>query len=136
MRQYGRLFGACRVPKLDCDEGRFYPDSRHIVVVSRCQYYWFEVMDEGNNLLLDTDGVGNALASILEDSNLQSDEDVALNSVGVLTAGARDGWAKCRERLCSLAPTNAQGISIIDSALFVVCLDNSSPQTAGVTCDV
>ena len=38
MRQYGRLFGACRVPKLACDEGRFYPDSRHIVVVSRSQY--------------------------------------------------------------------------------------------------
>ncbi len=35
------------------------------------RFYWFEVLDEGNHLLLDTDGVGNALASILEDSKLQ-----------------------------------------------------------------
>jgi hypothetical protein len=35
------------------------------------RYYWFEVLDECNNLMLDTDGVGNALASILEDSKLQ-----------------------------------------------------------------
>ena len=35
------------------------------------RYYWFEVLDENCNVLLDTDGVGNALATILEDSNLQ-----------------------------------------------------------------
>jgi len=130
MRQYGRLFGACRIPKIGCDEGRFFPDSRHIVVISRGQYYWFEVLDDSHNVVLDTDGVGNALASILEDSLLQSDEDVALNAIGILTASSRDGWANCRERLSALAPTNSQGINIIDSALFVVCLDHSSPDTA------
>ena len=35
------------------------------------RYYWFEVLDENCNVLLDTDGVGNALATILEDSKLQ-----------------------------------------------------------------
>jgi hypothetical protein len=35
------------------------------------RYYWFEVLDDSHNVVLDTDGVGNALASILEDSLLQ-----------------------------------------------------------------
>ncbi len=56
------------------------------------RFYWFEVLDENNSLLLDTDGVGNALASILEDSKLQ---------VVYLTVRA------CRT--CCFAPINAYG---------------------------
>ena len=44
--------------------------------------------------------------------------------IGYLTSLDRDQWAKLREELCSDAES-AKSLSVIDSAMFVVCLDDS-----------
>ena len=54
------------------------------------------------------------------DQNLDGNE----NSIGILTTENRDVWAKAREHLLSINPDNSHSIDAIDSALFVVCLDD------------
>lgn len=48
--------------------------------------------------------------------------------VGYLTSLERDQWAELREELSSLSDS-AQSLSIIDSAMFVLCLDDHEPTT-------
>ena len=48
--------------------------------------------------------------------------------VGYLTSLDRDKWAELREELISNAES-AQSLSAIDSAMFVVCLDEHEPTT-------
>ena len=46
--------------------------------------------------------------------------------IGYLTSLDRDQWAELREELHSDAES-AKSLSVIDSAMFVVCLDDSKP---------
>ena len=48
--------------------------------------------------------------------------------VGYLTAVDRDNWAGLREELIS-DQTNRASLQAIDSAMFVLCLDDSEPET-------
>ena len=48
--------------------------------------------------------------------------------VGYLTSVERDQWAELREELCS-QKDSADSLSMIDSAMFVLCLDDHEPTT-------
>ena len=47
--------------------------------------------------------------------------------MGVLTSRDRDTWAKIRNDIESTDYTTAQSLRVIDSSLFMVCLDSTSP---------
>ena len=48
--------------------------------------------------------------------------------VAVLTSEDRDPWTAAREELETLM-SNAEPLKMIDSALFVLCLDESEPES-------
>ncbi len=48
--------------------------------------------------------------------------------IGYLTTMERDQWAELREELRSHAES-AKNLSILDSAMFVLCLDDHEPTT-------
>ena len=48
--------------------------------------------------------------------------------LGYLTSLERDRWAELREELCSDA-VSADSLSVVDSAMFVLCLDDHKPTT-------
>ncbi|KAM0812782.1 putative polyketide synthase protein [Seiridium cardinale] len=50
--------------------------------------------------------------------------------VCTLTADTRQSWSQVRKEL-EVNPTNAATLRAIDSAMFVVCLDDESPTTSG-----
>lgn len=51
-----------------------------------------------------------------------NDTSVAKHPIATLTSEDRDNWTSSRKELQSIA-ANAEPLKIIDSALFVVCLD-------------
>ena len=57
-----------------------------------------------------------------EESGNEEGEDIA-----ALTGLDRHSWAMQRTALCEYAPENASAIHCIESALFVVCLDDNEP---------
>lgn len=42
----------------------------------------------------------------------------------------RDDWAVARRRLAAADETNKRYLHLVDTALFVLCLDHTSPCTA------
>lgn len=56
-------------------------------------------------------------------------ESVAGRGVGALTGTDRTTWAKAREELCAHDLSNGRNLRDIESALFVMCLDDASPSS-------
>ncbi|CDR37639.1 CYFA0S01e13894g1_1 [Cyberlindnera fabianii] len=123
MDQYNKLFGSARIPTSTGCVMQSDQSSHHIVVLSRSQFYWFDVLDKENNLILTDEELGFNFDSILKDSSKSTPSEIARSSFGVLTTENRKAWANIRSNLLN-DPTNYKIIRIIDSALFVVVLDD------------
>lgn len=125
MYQYSKLFGASRIPSEDGCVMQLDPNSNHIIVMSKSQFYWFDVLDLDNNLImLEQDLIVN-YTSIIQDSLKTPRNEVAKSSFGVLTTENRRVWAKIRSSSTIVDnANNSEILLIIDSALFVICLDD------------
>ena len=124
MYQYSKLFGASRIPTDDGCMMQTDPNSNHIVVMSKSQFYWFDVLDSKNNIILSESELNVNFSSIIHDSLSTASTDVAKSSFGVLTTENRKLWANVRNNLIATNKINKEVLSIIDSALFIVCLDD------------
>eukprot|EP00013_Stygamoeba_regulata_P012864 CAMPEP_0177675616 /NCGR_PEP_ID=MMETSP0447-20121125/27303_1 /TAXON_ID=0 /ORGANISM="Stygamoeba regulata, Strain BSH-02190019" /LENGTH=504 /DNA_ID=CAMNT_0019184029 /DNA_START=928 /DNA_END=2438 /DNA_ORIENTATION=- len=132
MRQYRYLFGASRIPKLGRDAYVVYPNSRHVVVISRNQFYTVDVLDENN-----TPYQENQIRAAFHLISRRAPSSLASYShppCGVLTTTDRDVWAAERAALESFDPINRDFLHAIDSAIMVVCLDESSPGQDTAAC--
>lgn len=141
MNCYKNLFGTTRVPDL-VDETTYrvsiqkfqhINDSRHIVVICNNQYYSLEVLlvhDEASgaaskHAILFSDHELSLLLQEMVEQSLVVDKIASVNnSVGSITTQNFHHWKSARQELMR---TSAKTLSVIDNALFVVCLDSNSP---------
>lgn len=125
MYQYSKLFGASRIPTDDGCIMQSDPNSNHVVVMSKSQFYWFDVLDHDNNILLLEKELIVNFTSIVHDLLKSPNYEVAKSSFGVLTTENRRIWAKIRssKAICD-REINKEILQIIDSSLFVLCLDD------------
>lgn len=125
MYQYSKLFGAARIPTDDGCVMQSDANSNHIVVMSKSQFYWFDVLDSSNNLIMSEQELIVNFTSIIHDSLSTPINEIAKSSFGVLTTENRRIWSKIRNSSTILNNANNHEIlSIIDSALFILCLDD------------
>eukprot|EP01120_Amphizonella_sp_Union-15-10_P006738 TRINITY_DN2206_c0_g1_i1.p1 TRINITY_DN2206_c0_g1~~TRINITY_DN2206_c0_g1_i1.p1 ORF type:complete len:465 (+),score=48.62 TRINITY_DN2206_c0_g1_i1:492-1886(+) len=102
-------------------------NSKHIAVVSYNQYYSFDVLDNKLKRLNEED-IARHLQEIIEDSWKYRDHaEESINPIGLLTTENRDTWAKHYGDLKNHDPINAKSLSILNSAMFLVCLDDATP---------
>ncbi|KAL1022742.1 hypothetical protein UPYG_G00031740 [Umbra pygmaea] len=118
MSQYFRLFNATRIPKLGKDELFTNPGARHLLVMRKGNMYAFDVVDCNGNLVKPAE-IQAHLKYILSDSS-----PAPAHPLGLLTSENRDTWARLREKL--LAAGNGEELSVVDSALFCLCLDDET----------
>lgn len=87
MSQYPKLFGTARIPNSTRDDP-FNPEhySQHVVVLSRGQFYYFDVLDDKGNIALSEAGIAKTLAAIIEDSGKLKKDERAISSIGALTS--------------------------------------------------
>lgn len=128
MSQFNRLFATARVPT---DNGCYIAPnkdgmSRHIVVMSHSQFYHFQVFDESGQVVITEKDIAANLRAILRDSKQTPATDLAKNAVGILTTENRRNWARLRGQLKS-DMTNRENLNVVDTALFIVCLDHVKP---------
>ncbi|WVR04283.1 hypothetical protein IAU60_001283 [Kwoniella sp. DSM 27419] len=134
MSQYGRLFATCRVPTDRGCRMEVHEQSRHIVVLRRGQFYWFDCLDSKNMPLMTDREIFTNLEAIVKDADKTPVNQVAANSVGILTTESRKIWSHARADLISSNKLNASCLAIVESALFVVCLDDAGPEDLGELC--
>lgn len=104
------------------------PASKHIVVLCRSQFYWFDVLDANSDIIVSEAFLAENFKAIIDDASSISASDAAKQAVGVLTSESRSVWAGLRQVINDeKKPNNRECLEIIDSALFIVCLDDSEP---------
>src|SRR5271155_652792 len=129
MYQFSRLFGTARVPtEHGCIIGQD-SDSKHVVVMCRGQFYWFDVLDMNNDLIMTEKDVAINLQSIVDDAVQTPIQEAAKGAIGVLSTENRKTWSGLRDVLTrEEGSNNSECLSIVDTALFIVCLDYTEPK--------
>lgn len=133
MDQYTRLFGAARIPTERGCRMQVYNDSRHIVVLRRGQFYWFDVLDDENRPVLTERDVLRILRAIVADADKTAIHEVSRSALGVLSTENRKVWSDLRKEI-KKDGHNEACLEVMDSALFVVCLDDASPKDLSELC--
>jgi carnitine O-acetyltransferase len=135
MFQYSRMFGTARVPTdSGCVIGQD-SDSKHVVVMCRGQFYWFDVLDSNNDLIMTEKDVALNLQVIVDDAEQTPIQDAARGAIGVLSTENRKIWSGLRDVLTrDEGSNNAECLNIVDSALFMICLDYTEPADTSQLC--
>lgn len=106
--------------------------SNHILVLCRSQFYWFDVLDANSDVIVTERDLEANFRAIIEDARSTPVREAAKKAIGVLSTENRRIWAGLREHLLKYdqgqeVPPNRESLQIVDSALFVLCLDDSEP---------
>lgn len=99
-----------------------HPDSKHILIISRGQYYTLEVLDSMNRIIYTTAELTTIFQHIINDSS----DNGKSTALGSLTSHSFRNWKYARKRLQKRYPNE---LYRIDSALFVLVLDESQEET-------
>ncbi|KIY51868.1 acyltransferase ChoActase/COT/CPT [Fistulina hepatica ATCC 64428] len=124
---YRWMFDCCRVPGTEgLDWGvshanRDQGDDGHIIVIRRNRVW--KVPAAHNGHILSTSDFERQLAHIYSVS-----EGGKYPGVGLLTASDRDSWAQNYNNLRS-SPVNAAILDEIESAAFIICLEDARPSS-------
>lgn len=135
MYQYSRLFGTARVPTENGCQIAQDGGARHIVVLCKGQFYWFDVLDDNADLIMTEKDMALNLQVIVDNAEETPIQEAAKGALGVLSTENRKIWSGLRDVLTREEDSNnAQCLGIVDSALFILCLDYTEPQNSAELC--
>lgn len=123
--QFPASVGSARIPLPNRDAFFVASSPKHVVfITSKNRYYAVDVIDSRGRVASNA-SIRAAIEELLRLDNEQSTPHLH-HHCGPLTAGNRDSWAALRRELLDSDPaTNGHTLSTIDSALVVVCLDDT-----------
>jgi carnitine O-acetyltransferase len=123
MDSYKFMFNCSRVPAKPADYPVNYDpeQNKHILVIRKNQF--FKVAHEVAGKPLNTSELEQAIRRVYELAGER------VPAVGALTSENRDVWTDARAVLLAADPSNAKAIEAVESASFVICLDDAKPVT-------
>ncbi|CAO3688641.1 unnamed protein product [Rhizopus stolonifer] len=118
------MFNNCRIAHKPSDlKGTFDPlTNTHIIVIRKNNFYFVDTVHSGKQL--STKEFEQQFQRVINEAG-----DIKGIPIGVLTSENRDKWCDYRDELLAANPANKQILEKIESASFVVCLDDSTPFT-------
>ncbi|NWR53327.1 OCTC octanoyltransferase, partial [Regulus satrapa] len=129
MNQFRMLFCTCKIPGLTRDSlGTYFKTEAegecpsHLIVLCRGRVFAFDAMHEGS--MLTPPEIFRQLTYIQKRCCSEPEGP----GLAALTSNERTKWAELREYLIHLDPKNLTLLEKIQRSLFVVGLDDSSPQ--------
>lgn len=135
MYQFSRLFGTARVPTEAGCQIEQDPDSKHIVVMCHGQFYWFDVLDDNSDVIMTERDIALNLQTCIDDAIQIPIQEAAKGALGVLSTENRKTWSGLRDVLQREPDSNnADSLSIVDSALFILCLDYAEATNVADLC--
>ena len=135
MSQYARLFGTARVPTENGCVIRHEPTAKHCVVMCRGQFYWFDVLDDNNDIIMTEKDISINLQVIVDDAQHTPIQEAAKSAIGILSTENRKVWSGLRDILTKDRDSNnADCLKIVDTSLFILCLDYTEPSNTADLC--
>jgi carnitine O-acetyltransferase len=99
-----------------------------VAVLCKNQFYHFPALwPTSGHAAVDEEDIYDILRAIELNASQALPEETTRNAIGVLTSTSRSDWADARMELLQSSPKNAAALHIIDSALFVLVLDDFVP---------
>ncbi len=129
MDQYTRMFSLNRIPGKEVDDLIKYNEneSKHIIVSCGNRFYKINVLQgKDGREMIPLEKLNNQMNWIINDYNKKG---INKYPIGVLTSTERTFWANARERLIKSSKVNEESLKEIESALFVVCLEDKIDTT-------
>ncbi|OAQ34564.1 hypothetical protein K457DRAFT_133576 [Linnemannia elongata AG-77] len=131
MNMYQYLFNYSRISGLkeDCAVGFPYETNNHICVVRNGKFYIFETQLDPSkpSSVLSPREIMIQLERI---KKMADDDKSSVPAIGILSTGQRDQAAQDRVTLFEAHGSNKAHMAKIESSMFVLCLDSSSPKTS------
>lgn len=130
MDQFKALFGASRVPMRNSkDTINVYDKSNHVAVMCCSRMYYFQALWPDGDCAVDEGDLVDILSAIWSHAHDTLDPVTqAQNAIGILTSLPRREWAVARDEMVKCSPKNEESLQIVDSALFVLVLDDYIPK--------
>jgi carnitine O-acetyltransferase len=129
MDQFKALFSTARVPHLNSkDTINVYEKSNHVAVLCRGQMYYFQALWPDGDVAVDYGDLIDILSAIEKNASEMDPMLAGRSALGVLTSLCRKEWAHARESMICANPKNEEYLRIVDSALFVLVLDEYIPK--------
>ncbi|KAK8042559.1 putative carnitine O-acetyltransferase precursor [Apiospora phragmitis] len=122
MDSYKWMFNASRVVAKPADYPVKYDASTHKHIIAMRKNQLFKISHEVDGQQLNTSELEAQFARVYELAARQP-------AVGALTSENRDVWTDAREILLKASPKNKAALEAVESAAFVVCLDDAAPVT-------
>jgi carnitine O-acetyltransferase len=92
------------------------------------------VLDNEDRPILSDKEIFTNLKAIVKDADTTPPQAVAATALGILTTESRKIWSHLRTELQKSNRNNANSLAVVESALFVVCLDDYEPEDVGDIC--
>eukprot|EP01134_Creolimax_fragrantissima_P005540 CFRG5540T1 len=129
MAQYERTFSTTRIPGKECDELLHLSSSqsRHIAVLSKGSWFALDMYHRSGEALRPFE-IETQLERIIEMSD-HVNPSLTEQRIPALTAGDRSVWAEVRSSSFKHG-INRYSLSVIESAMFCLVLDETSPETS------
>ena len=135
MDQVKYLFSATRVPGAKQDRLRsFYSDENpgpssacHIVIFYQGKIFALDVVSSEN--------ISHTLLDIKEGIDAILNDQQSGQQAGHLTTMPRAKWAQVRETISGYSDANGENLSLIETALFAISLEDLEPQNSLTACD-
>ncbi|KAF9115552.1 Carnitine O-acetyltransferase mitochondrial [Mortierella sp. AM989] len=131
MNMYQYLFNYARIPGSPVDTAVGFPTetNNHITVVRNGKFYIFETLHLPSkpSSVLSSREIMIQLERI---KKMADDDNTNVPEVGILSTGQRDQVANGRATLFEAHISNQAHMAKIESSIFVLCLDSTSPSTS------
>lgn len=122
MDSYKWMFNASRVAAKPADYPVKYDANTHKHIIAMRKNQIFKISYAVDGQQMNTSELEAQFARVYELAARQP-------AVGALTSENRDVWTDAREILLNAAPKNKAALEAVESASFVVCLDDAAPVT-------
>ncbi|KAF8073434.1 acyltransferase ChoActase/COT/CPT [Lyophyllum atratum] len=124
MESYKWLFHASRYPKIPSDTAAKFSsvEHNHIVVLRKNRFFVVPLAHPDTGAELSAAELEEQFTRITQTATTPG------TPVGALTSDNRDHWTHAREALLAL-PGNAEKARFIESAMIILCLDDTAPVT-------
>lgn len=119
MSSYHNLFGTTVIPSNNGVGLKKSINSKHIIFLSKGQFYSLTVLSENDQIWFSKHELSAIIKNIINDS---INEKSKFN-IGVFTSETKSTWKMARLKLETSNPTQ---MNLIDSALFIVSLDDEN----------
>ncbi|KAI1315721.1 Carnitine O-acetyltransferase mitochondrial [Mortierella claussenii] len=131
MNMYQFLFNYARIPGSPADTAIGFPaeTNNHICVVRNGKFYIFETLhlpSKPSSVLSPRE----IMIQLERIKKMADDDHSTVPEIGILSAGQRDQVAKDRITLFEAHASNKAHMAKIESSMFVLCLDSTSPSTS------